>query len=208
MKHSKENSSKNIIIFILIVIILIMLFLFFNSSKSNIEIENSIKQEEELKEKEKQELEKINESTNNIITDANDTVNSKKEFYNVGETYEDTLNITFLNYNNNFTNFSNVDSLKSTDKMIRAEFEFENVNRNNFTNISNYNFQCYADGYAVNEQILYEYNGIYDSGFQQDLSKGRKVKGAIYYVVPKSATDIVFEYHDYSNNSYIKFKAE
>lgn len=215
---NKELNSKNIIIIALTVIgFLIMcslwLIIFSAGSTGNNTFEEIEKQRKIEEQQEQQQIEqekkKLEELNNQLSNNTTNKVN-EKDYYSVGETYEGAMKITFLNYDNNFTDFKNVDDMKSTDRMVRAEFEIENLNAQSLRYVSSGDFRCFADSYAVNKKALYESNGIYDSNFGEDLSIGRKIKGAIYFVVPNSANEIIIEYETYENaqKKDIKFKAE
>lgn len=82
----------------------------------------------------------------------------------------------------------------------RMEFEFENVSDSDQTVSSMLNWNCYADGYAVDQ------TWIGDDGLDATLSAGKKVKGAIYYEVPVEAAEITLEYDvNYFSNDKIVF---
>ena len=70
----------------------------------------------------------------------------------------------------------------------RMEFEFENVSNSDQTVSSMLNWNCYADGYAVDQ------TWIGDDGLDATLSAGKKVKGALYYEIPAEAAEITLEY--------------
>lgn len=70
----------------------------------------------------------------------------------------------------------------------RFEFEFENISDND-QYVSASDFNCYADDYA-SEMNFYGDDALSIS----TLSKGKKIKGAIYFEVPADAENIVLEY--------------
>ncbi len=70
----------------------------------------------------------------------------------------------------------------------RMEFEFENVSGSDQTVSSMLDWNCYADGYAVDQ------SWIGDDGLDATLSAGKKAKGAIYFEVPEEAQEIELEY--------------
>lgn len=116
------------------------------------------------------------------------TTTTTKE-YSVGEIYEDNhIAIKYVSLDENFTRYSRYASVKDGYKVIRAEFEFENLSTSD-NYVSSYDFDCYADGYAC-ERIY----SVDDDGFSATLSTGKKTKGVIHYEVPKDATSIVLEY--------------
>ena len=214
MKHSKENNFKNVlyatIIFILFALCLLFLFLFLFTSNTSKNILNEYnKSQEELAQikstpssendrEQEQEQEKEKQQVEN---------NPQDKVYTVGETYQDTMKVTFLNYNSNFKNFTNYYDLKSTEKVIRAEFEIENISEDYAPYISTSSFSCFANDYSARQLTMTEANLIYDSHFEETLSKGKKVKGAVYFSVPKTSTNIEIDYY-LDPKTTIKFKAE
>lgn len=70
----------------------------------------------------------------------------------------------------------------------RMEFEFENVSDSDQTVSSMLDWNCYADGYAVDQ------SWVGDDGLDATLSAGKKAKGAIYFEVPEDAQEIELEY--------------
>lgn len=70
----------------------------------------------------------------------------------------------------------------------RMEFEFENVTDSDQTVSSMLNWNCYADGYAMDQ------SWIGDDGLDATLSAGKKAKGALYFEVPVDAQEITLEY--------------
>ena len=99
-----------------------------------------------------------------------------------------TLKISFLDLNENFTGYSQYADVKSGYKVIKATFEFENVSSTD-QYVSCYEFNCYADGYDCES-----FWSVDDSSFSATLSAGKKTKGNVYFEVPSNATDITLEY--------------
>lgn len=120
----------------------------------------------------------------------------------VGEVYEGQgLKITYLSLEDNFTGYNQYADVGEGNKIIRAEFEFENTNESD-AYVSAFEFECYADGYDCESFIWVD-----DSGFSATLSKGKKVKGNVYFEVPQNAEEIHLEYEtDYWNNKKVEFK--
>ncbi len=116
-------------------------------------------------------------------------VKTRSTNYKVGETYRDrNIAIKYISIDNNFTNYSKYATVKSGYKIIKAEFEFENLSSSD-EYISTYEFDCYADGYNCDN-----FWPLDESIFSATLSKGKKVKGAVYFQVPQNAEEIVIEY--------------
>lgn len=127
-------------------------------------------------------------TTLNNETNGGTTTTTTKE-YSVGEIYEDNyIAIKYVSLDENFTGYSRYASVKDGYKVIRAEFEFENLSTSD-NYVSSYDFDCYADGYDC--ESFYSAD---DYGFSATLSTGKKTKGAVYFEVPKDATSIVLEY--------------
>ena len=125
------------------------------------------------------------DSTNS--TTESSTSTDKK--YSVGEIYEDkNIAIKFVSANDNFTGYNKYATVKSGYKIIKADFEFENVGDSDVL-ASSYDFDCYADGYDCES-----FWSVDDSSFSSTLSKGKKAKGSIYFEVPKNAKEITLEY--------------
>lgn len=120
------------------------------------------------------------------------TINSKKTIqkqYTVEEKYEDDeLAITFLSKDTNFTEYDEYANIKDGYKIVKAEFEFENMGDKN-KYISSYNFDCYADGYDCDSFWSVEKNS-----FSSTLSSGKKTRGAVYFEVPINSESIILEY--------------
>lgn len=127
-------------------------------------------------------------TTLNNETNAGTTTTTTKE-YSVGEIYEDSnIAIKYASLDENFTGYSRYANVKDGYKVIRAEFEFENLSTSD-NYVSNFSFDCYADGYDCESFWLVD-----DYGFSATLPTGKKTKGAVYFEVPKDATSIVLEY--------------
>ena len=70
----------------------------------------------------------------------------------------------------------------------RFEFEFENTGSSDLAISSIISWNCYADGYAVNQ------SWVGDDVLDTTISPGRKAKGALYFEIPQSAKSIELEY--------------
>jgi hypothetical protein len=114
--------------------------------------------------------------------------NSSKT-YNVGEIYQDgNIAIKFVSANDDFKGYSKYATVKSGYKVLKAEFEFENLSSSDFA-VTDWDFDCYADGYDCDS-----FWSVDDSGFSSTLSAGKKTKGNVYFEVPKDANEIIVEY--------------
>ena len=123
---------------------------------------------------------------NKITTEKVDNTNRE---YNVGEIYEDSrIAIKYVSLNDNFTGYSKYANVKSGYKILKADFEFENMSNSDLY-VSSYEFDCYADGYDCDA-----FWSVDDAGFSSSLSSGKKTTGSVYFEVPENATDITIEY--------------
>ena len=122
-------------------------------------------------------------------TSLNTTTTLSKKKYTVGEKFEnDELAITFLSKDVNFTEYRKYATVKEGYKIIKAEFEFENVGDKNKYVSSSY-FDCYADGYDCDS-----FWSVDNSTFSATLSSDKKTKGSVYFQVPEDSETITLEY--------------
>lgn len=129
----------------------------------------------------------LTSSTINNDETKNTTV-TKKE-YTVGEIYEDSnIAIKYVSLDDNYTGYNRYATVKNGYKVIKAEFEFENLSSSD-QYVSAYEFDCYADGYDCEN-----FWSTDDSTFSANLSSGKKTKGTVYFEVPKDAEKIILEY--------------
>lgn len=70
----------------------------------------------------------------------------------------------------------------------RTEFEIENISDTDQAISSMMSWECYADDYSM------EQSWIEDDVIDATLSPGKKVKGAMYFVVPVDAEEIIVEF--------------
>lgn len=133
-------------------------------------------------------------STNTTATEA------KKSSYSIGEIYEDNnIAIKFVSADENYTAYNQYADVKEGYKIVKAEFEAENVGTSD-AYFSAYEFDCYADGYDCEDFWSFD-----DSGFSSTLSSGKKAKGTVCFQVPADASSITIEY---SLNSFTSEKVE
>lgn len=128
--------------------------------------------------------------TNSSVTNSSITNTISNKEYNVGDKFEnDEIAITFVSKDENFTGYREYAVIKDGYKIVKAEFEFENVGDSN-KYVSSYNFDCYADGYDCDS-----FWSVENSSFSSTLSSGKKTKGAVYFQVPKDSESITLEYN-------------
>lgn len=125
--------------------------------------------------------------TNTTSSISNSSVQSKK--YAVGEIYQDNnMAIKYVSVDENFTGYNQYATIKEGHKVIKAEFEAENLAKTDLY-FSAYNFKCYADGYDCES-----FWSVEESGFSSSLSSNKKARGAVYFQVPTEAKSVVIEY--------------
>ena len=139
------------------------------------------------------------DTTSEQQSNTNTNTNENKT-YNVGDVYKDnTLAIKYVSLNDNFTGYSKYAEVKNGYKVIKAEFEFENLSSSD-QYVSSYEFDCYADGYDCES-----FYSVDNSSFSSTLSSGKKTKGSVYFEVPVDAEKIDIEY---TLNSWTSSKVE
>ncbi len=115
----------------------------------------------------------------------------------------DTVKISYISCNSNAKDYNEYATVQSGNKVIRADFEFENISdTDQFLN----NIDCYADGTKC--ESFYSGND-YKSPALEKLSPGRKTTAVVYFEVPKDAQEIELEIEDdYWKNTKILFVVE
>lgn len=129
--------------------------------------------------------------TTSSTTDTNKSQNTNTKQntkVKVGEeiTTNDTK-ITFISAND-YTQYNSYSAPASGNKIIRAEFSFENISS---SDISLGNLDCYADG---EKREAYYSADDYKNPTLESLSSGKKFKAVVYYEVPSNAESITLEY--------------
>ena len=149
-------------------------------------------------------IKKLNTENNSSNFNNNTTTLSSSNVVSVGQTYKDNnVVIKYVSLNNNFTNYNQYTTVKSGYKIIQANFEFENLSRDDFY-ASVYNFNCYADNYACES-----FWNLDDDIFGSTLSQGRKVRGNVYFEVPQNSYSITIEYElDMWSGKKVLFKVK
>ncbi|MBQ1393895.1 MAG: DUF4352 domain-containing protein [Lachnospiraceae bacterium] len=128
-----------------------------------------------------------NGNSGNVEISDDQSQGAKEDGFNVGDIVEsDHLRITFLSASD-YTSDNQFIQPKDGYKYIRAEFEFENVGKDD-EYVSEFDFSCYADGYDMESKYFD------DLSISATLSPGRKSKGAVFYEVPVDAKEIILEY--------------
>lgn len=142
------------------------------------------------------------------VTDATNDANEKKQeivFIEVGKAYQNSeVKLSYINLDDNYTNYSSYSGPKEGNKIIRLTFNVENLKGSDLY-ISSWDFKCYADGYSVDDFIWAKDSDTLSA----TLSSGKKTKGSVYFEVPKDANEIVVEYEvDWLSDKKIGFKVK
>lgn len=122
---------------------------------------------------------------NNSKDDKNDKVDNE---FAVGEIVEtSSLKISFLSSSEYETDN---EFMQPEDGFTywRTEFEIENISDTDQAISSMMSWECYADDYSM------EQSWVGDDVIDATLSPGKKVKGAMYFVVPVDAEEIIVEF--------------
>lgn len=189
MEEKKKGISDKTIYIIIIIIVAFFAFLFFFNNNANNKTTSNVYE---------------SNSTSSSIPTTSTVNTSTKNLYSVGETYTDlSKKITFLSLDDNFTGYNKYSKVKSGNKVIKAEFEFENLSADSFW-ASKYDFNCYADGYDCES-----FYGVNDDNLSSTLSEGKKAKGNVYFEVPINAQEITIEYKENVwTDNIVKFKVK
>lgn len=128
---------------------------------------------------------KVGTVDGNSTSDGGKT-NTKNEF-NVGDIVEtEDLKISFLSADK-FKSDNEYIQPKKGNIYYRMQFEFENIGDSDKTISSMMNWSCYADDYSVEQ-------AFFDDDIDASLSPGKKIKGSVYFEVPKDSKSITLEY--------------
>ena len=117
----------------------------------------------------------------------NENQQTTQKEYKVGETLvTKDIKVTFLS-SGEFISDNMFTQPADGNKYVYIKLYCENISSSD-QNISYYDFNCYADGYAC--------DGCYsmDNTLSATLSSGRTTTGTVCFEVPANATDIEFEY--------------
>lgn len=140
-----------------------------------------------------------NTTTVTSSTTDNSQKQEEKTVVNVGEEIStNDVKISFVSAKD-YTDYNSYSAPKTGNKVIRAEFTFENISN---SDIYLNNLECYADGEKCTE---YFYADDYKSPTLESLSSGKRVKAVVYYEVPENAKSIILEYE---TNAWTSDKVE
>lgn len=119
---------------------------------------------------------------------------------NVGKSATlDDVKVTLTSVEKDFKDYYDFASVEDGCKILKANFEFENVGDYS-AYISSYDFTCYADKFSCDS-----FNSVEDGYFSESIATGKKAAGSIYFEVPSDAETIEIEYDDstYSDGKII-----
>ena len=139
-------------------------------------------------------------TSGNINSETDNEQESSTQTANVGDIVQTKeVKISYISCKQ-FTNYNSYAKPAAENKVMRLEFEFENISN---SDIVLGGFDCYADGAKCD---AYYYADDYKNSTLESLSKGKKVKAILYYEVPKTAQETVLEYEtDYWSNEKVEF---
>lgn len=117
-----------------------------------------------------------------------DRDNSQAEIVETGATVTtDYFNITYVSCNADYTDYDEYSEPTSGNKVIRAEFDIENISDSDY---SIDGIECYADNAKCDTYIWAD---DYANPVFESVSPGRTLKAVIYYEVPQGAQNIEIE---------------
>lgn len=167
-KKRKAQSIVGIILCSLAILVSVLMFFIVPTNKETVETSSETEQ---------------------TVTEEKEEKKVGKKEYSIGENFQNSnVVIKFISSDTDFKGYSRYATVKDGYKIIKAEFEFENIGYSDFY-ASTYDFDCYADGYAC--EAFYS---VDDEFLSSTLSSGKKAKGNVYFEVPIDATSITLEY--------------
>jgi len=102
----------------------------------------------------------------------------------------DNMKVKYISCNADYKDYDEYSAPKSGNKVVRAEFEFENTSNRD---ISLSNFDCYADNKKCEE--FYGADD-YASPTLETVSAGRTLTSIVYFEVPENAKTVELEMDD------------
>ena len=98
------------------------------------------------------------------------------------------IKVTLKSVDNDFDDCYDYASIEDGYKVIKADFEFENL-KDYTTYVYDSDFRCYADQFLCDDFIYVE-----DSYFSEAIDSGRKAAASVYYEIPEDADTIEIEF--------------
>lgn len=148
------------------------------------------------------EAEKTKKTAESIeLVDRGTEVEGQENVFHIGDIVEtEKLKITLLSEESCNTN-QYYEEPKNGNTFCKLDFEFENISDED-QEIASYDFTCYADDYNMNQTMGSE--NLYAT-----LSPGRKIKGSLYFEIPKDTKKIEIEYEtEYNDDAKVCFEID
>lgn len=168
--QTKKKKKKKIIIFSVIAIVLLLLIVSLTAGDSD---DNKI---EPISTSPNDNISEIQSSINNIV-EAGNSITTKN------------FKISYISCDSNYRDYDEFSTPKSGNKIVRAEFNFENISS---TDQFVSGFECYADN---NKCEAYFWADDASVAFDS-ISPGRTINYILYYEVPENAAEIELELED------------
>lgn len=151
---------------------------------------------------EPQKVGEVNETNNTVISDTQSQ--EEPSFFTVGDIVEtENVKLSFLSAEI-YEPESSLMNAPEGKVYYKFEFEFENLGKSDMY-ISAIDFDCYADGYVCESELIAGKDCLYG----ETVSAGRKLKGNIYFEIPKDVKKIELEYKgNYFSNKKTLFVIE
>lgn len=137
------------------------------------------------------------------INNSIDSISEKTDItVKVGESATlDDIKITLTSVDKNFKDYYDYANIDEDYKVIKANFEFENVGDYN-KYVSYSDFECYADKFSCDN-----FYSVEDPYFYESIEPGKKAKGSVYFEVPKDSNKIEIEFDKISyDNSMVIYE--
>lgn len=184
-KEKKKGKLKWVIIAIVAVVVL---FAIGSSDDEDSNGGNSVAKKTGQVETEQTSSDAKEDSKTDEKQEDKDSESEDKSEFKVGDIVETSdLKISFLSAKK----YKSDNQFMQPEKgniYYRMQFEFENIGDSieNITSIIDW--ECYADGYSVEQHYFDE------DKLEGNLSPGKKAKGSVYFEIPKETKKIELEY--------------
>lgn len=172
-QEKKKKKKKKWIIIGIVIVVLIIIFAAASGS-SDSDADNAAKSTQSISETQSDSTSEENSEGSQVIEPG--TALSTEE-----------LKISYISCNTDFTDYDEYTKPADGNKIIRAQFSFENISSSDYYFD---NMECYADN---NKCESYIYADDYADPVLQSISPGRTLDAVVYYEVPKNAENIEIE---------------
>ena len=174
-EQKKKKRKKRLIIFAIIAVVILGIIALASNSGDEKTIESSDNTSSASAEKEETSQEETEKEQKAY---AGDTVNLER------------IKVKYKSCNPDYKKYNQYSAPDSSNKVIRAEFEFENTSD---SDVSLSGFDCYADNKKCEE--FYGADD-YESPTPESVSPGRTFTAVVYFEVPKDSKNIELEMED------------